>query len=199
VHTFNLDERTQLRLPEESDAEELYAVISANRAYLSQWMPWAPGQTLDGTLEFIRTSRKQVADNQGFQTFIVQDGAIVGVLGFHSIDWGNRSTTIGYWIAERAQGSGTVTRAVTALTEHAFSVWRLNRVEIRAGVGNARSRAIPRRLGFADEGVSRQSERLGDRYVDHAVYSMLAQDWPGASRVPSRLASNASRQPGEQK
>lgn len=199
MHTLNLDERTQLRLPEESDADELYAVVSDNRAYLSEWMPWAPGQTLDGTLEFIRASRKQVADNQGFQTFIIQDGSIVGVLGFHSIDWQNRSTTVGYWIAERAQGSGTVTRAVAALTEHAFTVWKLNRVEIRAGVGNARSRAIPRRLGFVEEGVTRQAERLGDRYVDHAVYSMLAQDWSGAPSIPSGPASNASRQAGEQK
>lgn len=199
MHTFNLDERTHLRLPEESDAEELYAVISANRAYLSEWMPWAPEQTLDGTLEFIRASRKQVADNQGFQTLIVQDGAIVGVLGLHAIDWRNRSTTIGYWIAERAQGSGTVTQAVAALTEHAFRVWKLNRVEIRAGVANARSRAIPRRLGFVEEGVSRQAERLGDRYVDHAVYSMLAQDWASTTPVPSDSASNASRQSVEQK
>jgi ribosomal-protein-serine acetyltransferase len=180
VHTFSLDEQTQLRLFEESDAEELYAVIAANRVYLSQWMPWAPNQTPDGTLAFIRTSRKQLADNQGFQTAIVQDGRIVGVLGFHSIDWENLSTTIGYWIAEDAQGRGTITRSVAALTEHAFRVWKLNRVEIRAAVGNDRSRAIPVRLGFVQEGVRRQSERLGDRYIDHVVYSMLAQDWSGS-------------------
>ena len=181
MHTTSLDERTYLRLPEESDAEEIYAVVSANRAYLSRWMPWAPNQTLEATLEFIRASRKQVADNQGFQTLIVQDGAIVGVLGVHSIDWENRSTTVGYWIAEEAQGRGTVTRAVAALVDHALRVWRLNRVEIRAAVDNERSRAVPRRLGFVEEGVHRQSERLRDRYVDHVVYAMLAEDWFGGT------------------
>ena len=180
MHTFDLDEQTYLRLFEESDVNELYAVIAANRQYLSRWMPWARNQTLDGTLAFIRTSRKQLADNQGFQTAIVQEGGIVGVLGFHHIDWDNRSTTIGYWIAEAAQGRGTITRAVAALADHAFRSWNLNRVEIRAGVDNERSRAIPRRLGFVEEGVLRQSERVGDRFVDHVVYSMLAEDWSGA-------------------
>lgn len=177
MHTFSLDEQTHLRLLEESDAEELYAVISANREYLSRWMPWAPNQTLDGSLAFIRASRKQLADNQGFQTVIIRQGRIAGVLGFHRIDWENLSTTIGYWIAEAAQGHGTVTRAVAALVEHAFRVWDLNRIEIRAAVENERSRAIPRRLGFVEEGVLRQSERLGDQFVDHVVYSMLADEW----------------------
>jgi ribosomal-protein-serine acetyltransferase len=179
VHTFDLDEQTHLRLFEESDAEGLYAVIVANREYLSRWMPWAPRQTLEGTLTFIRASRQQLADNQGFQTAIVQQDQIVGVLGFHRIDWENRATTIGYWIAEAAQGRGTMTRSVAALADHAFRFWKLNRVEIRAAVENERSRAIPRRLGFVEEGVLRQSERVGDRFVDHVVYSMLAEDWSG--------------------
>lgn len=183
MHTFDLDDVTHLRLFEESDADELYGVIAANREYLSRWMPWAPNQTLEGTLTFIRASRQQLADNRGFQTAIVQEGRIVGVLGYHSIDWENRSTTIGYWIAESAQGHGTMTQSVAALADHAFRAWKLNRVEIRAAVENDRSRAIPRRLGFVEEGVLRQSERVGDRFVDHVVYSMLAEDWPGSPRA----------------
>jgi ribosomal-protein-serine acetyltransferase len=177
MFTFALDERTQLRLLEESDADELYAAVDANREYLARWMPWAPSQTLDGTLDFIRTSRKQHVEGQGFQAAIVEDGRIVGALGFHRVDWENLSTSIGYWITEEAQGRGTVTRAVAALSDHAFRVWNLNRIEIHAAVDNERSRAIPRRLGFIEEGLLRQAERIGDRFVDHVLYAMLAEDW----------------------
>lgn len=177
VFTLSLDERTYLRLFEEGDADELYTVIDANREYLAEWMPWPLKQTLQDTLEFIRTSRRQVGENQGLQAAIVQDGAIVGGIGFHRVDWENRATSIGYWIAEPARGRGTVTRAVSALADHAFRVWKLNRIEIRADVGNERSRAIPRRLGFTEEGVLRQVELVGDRFVDHVVYAMLAEDW----------------------
>jgi ribosomal-protein-serine acetyltransferase len=147
-------------------------------------MPWAAGQTLQGTLEFIRSTRKQLADNQGFQVPIVEDGQIVGVLGFHRIDWENRCTSIGYWIAESSQRRGTITQAVRAVIEHAFRSWKLNRVEIQAGVDNARSRAIAARLGFEKEGVLRQAERVEDRYVDHVVYAMLAADWDMRSSDP---------------
>jgi ribosomal-protein-serine acetyltransferase len=183
VFTLRLDDRCCLRLFEESDAEELYAVVLENREYLSRWMPWAPKQTPENTLEFIRTSRRQLGENQGFQAAIVEDGRIVGTIGFHRVDWENLSTSIGYWIAESAQGRGNATRAVAALVDHAFRVWKLNRVEIQAAVDNERSRAIPRRLGFVEEGVLRQVERVGDRFVDHVVYAMLAHDWSPSPRT----------------
>jgi ribosomal-protein-serine acetyltransferase len=176
VLRFSLDERRWLRLLEEADAESLYAVVDANRSYLARWMPWAAGQTRKNTLEFIRRSRRELADNRGLQMAIVEDGDLVGVIGYHQIDWENRSTSVGYWIAEASQGQGVISRAVHALTEYAFDSCRLNRVEIRAAVDNARSRAIPRRLGFKQEGVLREAERVGDRFVDHAVYAMVASD-----------------------
>jgi ribosomal-protein-serine acetyltransferase len=175
---FELTDTHRLRLLDETDAPELYALIDANRAHLAHWMPWAPGQTLGHTLDFIRSTQKQIADNDGFQVALADQERIIGVLGFHGVDWANHATSIGYWLGEAAQGHGTMTRAVAALVDHAFTGWHLNRVEIRADVHNLRSRAIPQRLGFQQEGTLRGAARLGERYIDHAVYSMLAADWP---------------------
>lgn len=168
---------THLRLLEPRDAEELHVLIVANRAHLSPWMPWAADQGLAETRAFIALTRKQVADDAGFQTAIVQDGRLAGMVGFHAVDWGARSTSIGYWLDADRQGRGTMTSAVRALVDHALSVWRLNRVEIRAAPENRRSRAIPERLGFTEEGTLRQAERVGDRYLDNVVYAVLAEDW----------------------
>ena len=130
------DPRWRLRLLDESDAEDLYAAVDANRDHLARWLPWAAGQTLEGTLAFIRSTRRQLATNDGFQTAIVEDGRIIGMVGFHGVSWDHRSATIGYWLAEAAQGRGIMTRAVRALANYAFTVWELNRVEIRAAVDN---------------------------------------------------------------
>jgi ribosomal-protein-serine acetyltransferase len=169
-----------LRLFEESDAEQLFALTDRNRKHLEPWLPWVPHtHTPADSLEFIRASRRQVADNDGFQVAVVDpDGAIAGVGGFHHVDWANRATSIGYWLAADRQGRGLMTAAVRALVEHAFAVWRLHRIEIQAAVDNARSRAIPERLGFHEEGVRRVAERHGERYFDLVVYAVLASEWP---------------------
>ena len=169
-----------LRLLEEADAPELFALVDRNRAGLEPWLPWVPAtRGPDDTLEFIRASRRKVADNDGLGLAIVDaGGAIAGVIDFRGVDWANRGTSIGYWLSEDAQGRGLVTAAVRALIDHAFDVWRLHRVEIWAAVDNTRSRAVAERLGLREEGVRRAAERHGERYLDLVVYAVLAADWP---------------------
>jgi ribosomal-protein-serine acetyltransferase len=179
---FELSDGCELRPLEEADADELFALIDRDRAYLSAWLPWAAAQDLEGTRAFIGLTRRQQADNSGATFAIVCDHAVAGVVGLEPLDWIHRSAGIGYWLGERYQGRGLMTRAVSVLIEHAVSVWDLNRIEIRAAVGNARSRAIPQRLGFREEGTLRQAERVGDVYLDIVVYSLLASEWRAAAQ-----------------
>jgi len=176
-----LSDTSALRALEEADADELYALIDGNRSHLAKWLPWAAEQTPAGTLDFIRAGHAQIANDNGFHAAVLDRGRIVGVIGFHGIDWQHRSSSVGYWLAEEAQGRGTMTRAVRAMVSQALGVWALNRVEIRASVENERSRALIERLGFHYEGVARQAFRLADGYHDDAVYSMLAADWPSST------------------
>jgi ribosomal-protein-serine acetyltransferase len=89
----------------------------------------------------------------------------------------HRRVSLGYWLGEAYVGRGLMTRAARALCEEAFVGLGLNRVEIRAGVHNVRSRAVAQRLGFKEEGTLRQVLWLYDRGVDEVVYAMLAADW----------------------
>ena len=167
-----------LRLPEPRDAGELYAVIDANRAHLGDWMPWAPGQTLASTAEYIQRVRQALADGTGYETLITVDGAVAGMAGLVRIARADRSGEIGYWLAAARQGRGIMTAAVRAHVEHGFDALELHRITIKAGVHNQRSRAIAERLGFTHEGTERDGEWLGDRVHDLACYSMLASEWP---------------------
>jgi ribosomal-protein-serine acetyltransferase len=181
MFTHRLDDERWLHLPEESDAEELYELTAANREVLAEWMPWAAGATLDTTREFIRSRRLDFARHGAFSSVIVERDRIVGSIGFPEVNRDRGSGEIGYWIGRSGQGRGTVTLAARALIDHAFGVWDLHRVVIQAGVGNVRSRAVAERLGFTLEGVLRQAERYPDgRYIDLAVYGLLASEWSSA-------------------
>jgi ribosomal-protein-serine acetyltransferase len=177
---LQISDDAYLRLLEEADARELHTLIEANRAYLARWLPWAAGQTFEDTLDFIRGTRSQAKENEGFQTAIVTKKGLVGVIGYVSVDWANRSTRVGYWLDEGQQGRGTMTAGARLLVDHALTVWGLNRVEIIVAVGNRRSAAIPERLGFRQEGTLRQFQLIDGRYLDCVSYSMLATDWRAA-------------------
>jgi ribosomal-protein-serine acetyltransferase len=129
-----------------------------------------------------------VEANEGFEPALLVDGRISGGVGFHRVDWVNRSTSIGYWLAADAQGRGLMTAAVTALLDYAFFEWELHRVIIEVIVGNERSRAIPERLGFRQEAILRDAKLVRGSHEDTWLYAMLAPEWAargGADSAPA--------------
>jgi ribosomal-protein-serine acetyltransferase len=178
MFSCQVSDRHELRLLQLSDADELFALTDANRAYLREWLPW-----LDATNEaavtqnFIRSTLQQFADNLGFVASIYYNLGMVGVIGFNRIDWQNHIGYIGYWLSESHQGRGIMTASCQAIIHHAFTALKLNRLVIYCASENQRSRAIPERLGFIHEGVAREAEWLYDHFVDHEIYSLLYRDW----------------------
>lgn len=173
-----VDDEIKLCLREERHAEELFALVEANRIYLREWLPWLDASTtVDDTRNFIKNSLEQFANNKGFQAAIIYKDKTAGMIGFHQVDWANRAVEIGYWLAADFQGRGIITRSCRYLVDYAFKELDLNRVVIRCAVGNHKSCAIPQRLGFKQEGILRQSEWLYDHHIDLVVYGMLREEW----------------------
>jgi ribosomal-protein-serine acetyltransferase len=173
----------------ESDAAELTQLVAANREHLSRWLPFAQSHGFQDSVEYLARKRAQVEADDGFEGAILVDGRMVGAAGFHALDRLNRSTSIGYWLAADAVGRGLMSAAVRALTDHAFGPMGLHRVVIEVVVDNARSRAIPERLGYREEAVMREAKRLHGRYEDAILYAMLAPDW---SPSPVREATGSA-------
>ena len=178
MFSYRIDDETELRLPTELDAIEIFQVVRENLKYLQRWMPWATDDySLDSARAFIKNNLQSLADKHEFNVTIIYCNKIVGVIGFHSLDWANKSINLGYWVSEEMQGRGLVTRAAEVLINYAFDVMRLNRLQINCAEENLKSRAIPERLGFNREGMFRQTQWLHDHFENLIVYSMLAEDW----------------------
>ena len=178
MFTLKVDQEIELQLFQLHDAKELYHLVDSNRHYLREWLPWVDNMTSPIQYQtIIPMWLKQFADNQGFNSGIRYNGILVGSIGFHHIDWNNKQTSIGYYLGQGFAGKGIMTRSVQALVNYAFFELQLNRIEIRCGVANNKSRAIPERLGFMQEGIVREAEFLNNHFHDLALYGMLAKDW----------------------
>ena len=178
MFTYEIDDKIKLKMLDLQDSEQLFELTVGSKDSLREWLPFIDyTKTVDETKNFIRSTMKQFSENNGIQAGIWYEGNLAGVIGFHKIDWNNKSTSIGYWLGDKFVGNGLMTNAVKAFVNYALIDLGLNRVEIRAAVENKKSRAIPERLGFTHEGTIRQSEWLYDHYVDHEVYGILASEW----------------------
>jgi ribosomal-protein-serine acetyltransferase len=169
----------ELRLLEERHASVLFACVNREREYLREWMHWVDGRSSEADiLAFVRGTMEKFAANQGFSAGIWVDGSIAGVITLHAVDWTNRKGELGYWLAREFQGCGTMTEAARAVTQHGLVELDLNRIEIHCAVGNAKSSAIPKRLGFTFEGTLREAQLLlNGRHVDLELYSMLRREF----------------------
>ncbi len=185
---IRVDDEIELRAIHDSDAADLFALTDDGRGSLRRWLPWVDEtRTVTDTKRFITKSREQLRRNDGMQLAIRYRGELAGVIGYHYWDWTTGKTEIGYWLAPRHERKGIMTRSCGALVDYAFESLGLNRVEIRAAVGNVRSRAIPERLGFHQEGILREGERTADGPADQVVYGLLRAERHTAVRGPRRL------------
>ena len=175
---YKIDENVSLKLIELNDAARVFELTDQSRNYLKEWLSWIDfTESVEDTKSFIRGCLKGYADNQSLNTVIFFNGDIVGTAGFNSINWSNHTAYIGYWLGEEYQGKGIMTKVAKALTDYAINHLHLNKVEIRVATENKKSRSIPERLGYVNEGTIRQAEWLYDHYVDHVVYGVLAREW----------------------
>jgi ribosomal-protein-serine acetyltransferase len=162
----------QMRL---EDLDDLHGAIEQNRTHLLAWMPFAE-RSFEETAAHVRQTVRDQQAGAGLGMVLTDRGRLIGGVAFVGLSRKDRSTKIGYWLAEAAQGRGIMTRAVSALVAEAFGPWGLRRVEIRIATPNARSRAIPERLGFRQEGLLRAAYTVGAETYDEVVYGLLAED-----------------------
>ncbi len=175
---YVIDDDLELKLLDTFHIEEQFALTQRNRSYLKEWLPWVDGiKSFEDVRRFIELTKQQFVSNNGFQSGIWYKGRLAGIIGYHNINWSNKSTSIGYWLGEEFQGKGIMVRACKVFVDYAMKELNLNRVEIRCAEGNSKSRHIPEKLGFKNEGTARNVEWLYDHYVSHVIYGILKDEW----------------------
>lgn len=167
------------------DAALLTRLVTANLEHLRPWMPWAQ-QPPTGAEQVEFLGRTQEAwerrSDFGFAVVLPEVGP-AGGMGLHTRQ-GPGTLEVGYWIAAASTGRGYATAGARALTDAAFALPGVDRVEIRCDQANVASAAIPRRLGFRLlEVYPRQSVAPGETGRG-MIWAIERGEWPAAGRIP---------------
>jgi RimJ/RimL family protein N-acetyltransferase len=171
--------RLLLRPPRRTDAGALHEAIAETLPELVRWLPWArPGHSRLDTRRYLRGARLGWARRSAFEFLIteLESERVSGVTSVHRIDWARRCAGLGYWIRSSCQRRGYALEAARAAALYAFERVGVHRLEVHVALGNAASHGVAQRLGARREGIARDAELIGGRYLDHVQYSLLSTD-----------------------
>lgn len=161
-----------------SHVEFIFNAIDQNRKFLRKWLPFVDfTHKIADTERFVSSILEKTVSVRDEVYVIWYKHEFAGLIGFKDIDRINDKIEIGYWLVEKMTGRGIATAATRKMVNLAFRNMEMNRIQIRCGVGNEKSSAIPRRLGFTFEGVERNGERHNRSYIDLEIFSLLKREW----------------------
>lgn len=188
-----VSERLVVRCWEPRDAPLLKDAIDSSLDHLRPWMPWARAepQELSEKVALLRRFRGQFDLGTDFVMgiFDPEEQDVFGGAGLHRRR-GADALEIGYWIRSSHVGRGLATESSAALTRIAFELCDVDRVEIRVDPANVASQAIPRKLGFVEEGILRRRLPPDEDGVprDVIVFSLFREGFQSspASSAPVR-------------
>jgi ribosomal-protein-alanine N-acetyltransferase len=162
--------RVQLRSFRPSDAGRIVEGCSDPRT--QHWLVSLPRPyTTADALRFMDAVLELGAGGGGLVWCIsdLRDHRCLGSIGLEGLGGYSKRAEIGYWAHPDARGRGLVTEAVRLVTEHAESTGLTDSIIIRCARGNTASRRVAETAGYAQIGVQRAAEPLGDGTVDDLV------------------------------
>jgi RimJ/RimL family protein N-acetyltransferase len=106
------------------------------------------------------------------------NGALIGSMGL-TIAEEHARAELGYWIGVPFWRNGFATEAASALTDFAFRVLQLNRVQAHHYASNPASGRVLLKVGMRREGTSPKMMFKNGRFEDVVFYGALRRDWPG--------------------
>ena len=161
------------------DGPELWEAVDGSRWHLERWLPGVPfNATPEASLRYAEASALDWDAGRAVR-FAIRDRAtraLLGVVGLDACIHLHRSCELGYWLRLEATGRGLMTEAAKACVDFAFGRMGIHRIRCAAATDNAPSLRVISRLGFRFEGIARQAEWVGSRWLDHALFARLSTD-----------------------
>lgn len=159
------------------DVRLLHDAVVESIDHLRPWMPWVAKEplSLDERLELV-DGWQRLWDAGDRMCGMFLGDRVVGGCGLHQ-RIGPGGQEIGYWVRVGQTGHGYATAAARALTDMAFTMPGVTRVEIHHDVANSVSGRVPARLGYVHvHDVAHPIEAPGET-GRQSIWRVLRDDW----------------------
>ena len=186
--TLIVDEYTHLCFPTLEYTKELFQIITTQRSYLEQYLPWVENIQKEWHARgFLKEAMLLNKGGQRLTTLVIYKGQLAGAVSFVKIENRDKRAEIGYWLRADLQKQGIMARSCNRLVQYAFKGLHLNRLEMRIAASNRLSKKIPLRLNFQLEGILRdyQAQKNGT-FEDVELYGLLNKDYLKIANGPKK-------------
>jgi ribosomal-protein-serine acetyltransferase len=174
---IKIDENLRVELINASHSELIFEMVENNRAHLREWLPFVDRmKNVQFADNFVNETMQRNKGGIEYAFVIFESGIAIGRIGVYKIDHQNKIGEIGYWLVKNMQGKGIITRTCKTIIDFCFINLDLNRIEIKCGKENLKSKTIAEKLNFSNEGIIRQGELLHEKFIDLNLYSLLKEE-----------------------
>lgn len=157
-----------------ADAPALFVLRSDKN--VMQYIDRPLAQTKDDALALIQVVTDLLEKNEAITwgIFLKEGSPLMGTIGFWRIQKEHYRAEIGYLLHPSLQRKGLMTEALKSVLEYGLQTIRLHSVEANVNPGNTASIGLLEKNGFVQEAYYRENYFYNGRFMDSAIYSLLA-------------------------
>lgn len=174
-------ERLLLKILDKSSAQIVTDYYLRNKSFLAEWEPVRAPEfyTTQFREQELDKEFNNIVNGNTLKLWIVKkedESKVIGAFSFNTIIRGAfLSCYLGYNLDEHEINQGYMTEALRKGIEIIFDEYKLHRIEASILPRNVRSAAVLEKLGFVNEGLSRDYLKINGKWEDH-IHMVLLND-----------------------
>jgi len=166
--------RTCLRRFTHADVTAFYQLRS--NPVMSKYIARQPYENEEVARKFIHNINGSIDNNEVLYWVLTLQGSnmLIGTLCLWNISTEHHRAEVGYEIHPHYQGQGLIHEALSAVIDYAFKTIGLHSLEAWVHPENTASQKVLMRCNFVREALFKENVFFDGKYVDTAIYSLLA-------------------------
>lgn len=174
-------ERLRLRRTTPEDLDFLFYLRSHNDVMKYIDRPLAT--SMDFITEMYKKIQENIEGNIAVAWHIEEKESHVpvGQIGYYRNDKDNHRGEVGYMLSPEQQGKGLASEALKAALDYGINTLGFHSIEANVNPGNDASVKLLEKHGFVKEAHFRENHYFDGKFLDSAIYSLLASEWKSRS------------------